>query len=193
MTRSLKLLTTVGLAAALLLEAGAERAVAVAYKASIINLTGYDSGGTSGISGTSVVGIGYPSATGGYYDALLWNSTTNSLVSLNPGPDWSSTAIGASADTQVGAGVTSVILNEHALLWHGTAGSFVDLNPVGFYTTTAYAVSGNNQVGIGGPSTNPGGGDGRACSGTARPPAQLISIRLGLQVRMPTMSLETTS
>ena len=161
MTQPFRIAWTLGLAAALLLCAGAQRATAVAYQATILAPAGYTGADLYGISGTSLVGSGYPSATGGFYDAQLWNNTTNSFVSLNPGPEWNSKGFDASGDSQVGSGTTTTILDDHALLWHGTAASFVDLNPTGFYTSTAYGVSGNNQVGFGGLSTNPGGGLGR--------------------------------
>ncbi len=162
MTAPLRILPAFGLAAALLFVMGAQHAMGVAYTARLVNLAGYNFGEAEGISGASVVVTGHPSATGGYYDALLWNSTANSLMSLNPGPEWSTKAYGVSSDSQVGTGQSTTILDDHAFLWHGTAASFVDLNPVGFYTTTAYAVSGNNQVGTGGLSTRPQGGDGHA-------------------------------
>jgi PEP-CTERM motif len=162
MSAKLRIVRTFGLAAALLFVAGAQRATAAAYTARLINIAGYNFGEAEGISGASVVVTGHPSATGGYYDALLWNNTANSLMSLNPGPEWSTKAYGVSSDSQVGTGQSTTTGGDHAFLWHGTAASFVDLNPAGFGTSTAYAVSGNNQVGIGGLITQPQGGDGHA-------------------------------
>ena len=92
MTGQFRILRAFGLAAALLSVAGAERAAAVAYKATIISSTGYDYPTVGGISGASVVGSGSPSSgpNQGGSEAILWNGTTNPGVSLNPGADWQS-------------------------------------------------------------------------------------------------------
>ncbi|HEX3601878.1 MAG TPA: hypothetical protein VHU84_17125, partial [Lacipirellulaceae bacterium] len=142
-----------GLAFAVVMTAGAESASAATYVASLLAPVGFNYSNAYGIGGSGIVGTTEApfdeSHPNHYSDAALWNATTNSLVSLNPGSDWHSSAFGASNDSQVGQGSGSAE-NDHALLWHGTAASFVDLNPAGFYTSEAYGVSGNNQVGGGG-------------------------------------------
>jgi hypothetical protein len=150
-----------GLAFAVVMTAGAESASAVTYVASLLSPVGFSFSSAYGIGGSGIAGQAYPPfdesnpSPGG---AALWNAATHSLVSLNPGSDWHSSAYGASNDSQVGWGSTSADPDEHALLWHGTAASFADLNPAGFYTSHADGVSGNNQVGDGGLLSNPNGG-----------------------------------
>jgi hypothetical protein len=160
-----------GLTTVLVLGISINHALGVTYAASILALPGYNGGQANGISGGTIVGVGYvpPSDNPNhYYDALLWEGPTSTPISLNPGDNWHSTLYGVSSDSQVGTASSDVFLDEHAALWHGTAASFVDLNPAGFYTSQAYAVSGNTQVGGGGLLTQNGGlGRGLVWHGTA--------------------------
>ena len=146
MTRRLKLPMALGLAAALLL-AGAERAEAIVYKASLLSVTGYNSPNPTGISGTSIIGLGTPvSGDGG---SFLLDDSTHSVVELNP-TGWAAQPNAVSGDSQVGHGNGPTTGgNTHAVLWHGTAASLIDLNPTDVSNSYAYGVSGNNQVGAG--------------------------------------------
>ncbi|HEX4415735.1 MAG TPA: PEP-CTERM sorting domain-containing protein [Lacipirellulaceae bacterium] len=139
-----------GLAFALLMGAGADRAIAVAYQATLLATPTPSYANAYGVSGTSIVGGSSPGA-------LLWNGAANTYVSLNPGPDWTSFANAVDGSHQVGSGQPSGS-NEHALLWNGTAASYVDLHPDGFADSLARGVSGNTQVGSGLPNSNIGSG-----------------------------------
>jgi hypothetical protein len=146
MIRALKQRSALALALAILL--AATRVQGATYKASIISSVGYESPTATPVSGSAIVGLANPT-TGGL-SAILWNGTNDTVVDLNPGPDWASQAEGVSVNDQVGHGNSALSGgNEHALLWHGTAASYVDLNPTGFSNSYAYGVSGNNQVGQG--------------------------------------------
>ena len=138
----------IGLAIAMSAAAAADRAVAVAYQATLLTTPTQFYGNASGISGTSIVG-------GTSLGATLWNGATNTYVSLNPGPDWNSFANAVDGNHQVGSGEPSTGSNEHALLWSGTAASYVDLHPDGFDFSLARGVSGNTQVGSGLPNRQP--------------------------------------
>ena len=149
MMRQVRISWPLALATAMLSAAGVEQAAAVTYKASLINFVGYDAAFATGISGTSIVGLGNPTSGGGL-DALLLNTATSSVMSLNPGPGWGLQTADVSDDSQVGHGSGPTTGGDtHAILWHGTAASLVDLNPVGFNLTFGNGVSGNNQVGNG--------------------------------------------
>src|SRR4051812_44856696 len=113
-----------GLAFAILTGAGAGRAIAAVYQATLLASLTQSLGNAYGVSGTSIVGGSYPVA-------ILWNGATNTFVSLNPGPDWISFAYAVDRNHQVGTGEITGS-NEHALLWNGTAASYVDLHPDGF-------------------------------------------------------------
>jgi hypothetical protein len=80
--------------------------------------------------------------------ALLWNGTSASAVDLHPTSlqFTNSTAIGVSANEQVGTGL-SALGWYHALVWRGTPESAVDLNPPGATLSTAWATNGTQQVG----------------------------------------------
>jgi hypothetical protein len=122
-------------------------ALAITYKATLLNPPGLGSEGR-GISGSYQVGSGGGQSTGGSTHALLWNSTAESVVDLNP-PDFTvSYALGVSGNSQVGFGTR--LAGYHALLWHGSAESFVDLDP-GTFNGGTYAVgaSDTTQVGYG--------------------------------------------
>ena len=107
MTRQLRLLGAFGLASIALL-ATTESASAVTYVASLLAPVGFTYSNAYGIGGSGIAGTtGAPideSHLNHFSDAALWNAATNSLVSLNPGSDWHSSAYGASNDSQVGQG-----------------------------------------------------------------------------------------
>jgi hypothetical protein len=133
------------IAAVISLAAG--QAAAATYKATLIGPMGYTDTTATGISGSSVVGLGNP--TPETLGAFLLDRATSSIIDLNP-IGWDAQPNAVSGEFQVGhgAGPTTGFAT-HALLWHGTAASMVDLNPTGFSNSWAYGVSGNNQVGAG--------------------------------------------
>lgn len=149
MTGKLNVLRAFALAITLLFAAGAERAAAVAYKATIIHPMGYDDSVAKAISGTSILGQGDPSAGTSNGIAFLIDDSTHNVVNLNP-DGWYVQPEDVSGDSQVGDGPGPTTGgNPHAVLWHGTPESLVDLNPAGFDSSYAFGVSGNNQVGFG--------------------------------------------
>jgi hypothetical protein len=100
---------------------------------------------------------GYAEGSGGTYtdQALLWSSSSNSTVNLNPTqlPGINISEVeGLCPGQQVGYGTGAGINGyNHALLWTGSASSAVDLNPssLGIVSSTAMATDGSQQVGFG--------------------------------------------
>ena len=80
---------------------------------------------------------------GGFFHAVLWSSTADSAVDLNPNGYQFSEALGIGGNQQVG------FAGGHAQLWTGTADSAVDLHPnfSGFPVSRAYGTDGTRQVG----------------------------------------------
>lgn len=83
--------------------------------------------------------------------AYLWSGTEASGVDLGAGLAGfnKSIALGLCPTQEVGYGVTSAGINDHALLWSGTAGSVLDLNPSWLMDSQATATNGSVQVGYG--------------------------------------------
>lgn len=142
------------------------QALGAAYKA--IDLTppsGYSYSYASGAAGTQQVGYGSGSATAGQTHALLWNSSPDNFVDLNPAEFDSSRVLGIGGTQQVGYGYGLATGNaKHALLWNGTADSFIDLNPSGASESYATATNGVQQVGY---NPSPAGNRALLWSGTA--------------------------
>jgi hypothetical protein len=89
--------------------------------------------------------------------ALMWHGTAASAMMLPvPSGYWSTRAVAAHGDSQVGSGLTTITgtYGYHALLWHGPAASVIDLNPPGWAGSVALAVNGGSQVGIGNPGVD---------------------------------------
>src|SRR5262245_29729034 len=148
MIRHRAYMCAVGLVSTLLSSLGAQRAAAVAYKATIISPAGYDNAEAKAISGTSILGQGDPSPGSGNGIAFLLDDSTHYAVRLDP-DGWYAQPEDVSGDSQVGEGTGPTTGgNTHAFLWHGTADSLVDLHPagVGFSDTEALGGSGNDQV-----------------------------------------------
>jgi hypothetical protein len=142
---NLRLSLTIALLFAVEALATSSAALAITYKVTLLNPPGFGSEGR-GISGPYQVGSGGGEATGGSTHALLWNSTADSFVDLNP-PDFTvSYALGVSGNSQVGFGTR--LAGHHALLWHGSAESFVDLDP-GTFNGGTYAVGASNSTQVG--------------------------------------------
>jgi len=103
-----------------------------------------------GINGSQQVGVGYGSATGDEYHALLWNGTAASYVDLNPSGFTSSGANGTNGTQQVGGGSGSATGGQgHALLWNGSANSYVDLHqflPEGFANSGATGIDSYGNI-----------------------------------------------
>src|SRR6476660_6676758 len=106
-----------GLAIALLSSPGAQRAAAVAYKATIISPAGYDNAEAKAISGSSILGQGDPSLGSGNDFAFLLDDSTHIVVNLNP-DGWSAQPEDVSGNSQVGEGPGPTTGgNYHAVLW----------------------------------------------------------------------------
>jgi len=106
---------------------------------------GYGGSIAYGISGSQVVGAG-GSNSDGQSHALLWTSfSPSSVVDLNPGKAYASTAYAVSGNQQVGIVSAGSVT---AALWTGTAASWVNLG-----YGQALGVSDGTQVGWAGPVT----------------------------------------
>ena len=122
---------------------------AITYTATLLNPSPLVGSEGRGISAAIQVGYAGGDITGGSTHAVLWNSTAESMVDLNPVGFTVSYALGASGESQVGYG-TRGPQPYHALLWNGTAASFVDLDPGTFLGGTfALGASATTQVGYG--------------------------------------------
>ena len=137
---------------ALLSAVVANTALAVTYKATLLNqFGGYSSGIAYGAFNNSQVGAASSDTI--LSDAILWNAAAGTATDLNPAGFEVSVAYAADGPTQVGRGFGPAtanqdhVIQDHALLWRGTASSAIDLHPSGFINSYAYGVSGNKQVG----------------------------------------------
>jgi hypothetical protein len=122
---------------------------AVTYTATLLHPATYTKSYANDASATSQVGAGRGDTHPSLDHALLWQSTSGSVVDLHPANFAQSFALGASETNQVGYGQESNGATNHALLWSGTAESAVNLQPAKFSSSVATAVSGNQQVGYG--------------------------------------------
>ena len=120
---------------------------ATSYTATLLHPAGFDSSRAQGVSGSSQVGYGDGTATGGARHALLWNGAASSLVDLNPVGFSESQAQAISGTRQAGYGKVIGLQPDRALLWNGTAASAIDLTPAGLDRSNAYGVWGTSVVG----------------------------------------------
>jgi hypothetical protein len=155
-----------------------------------LNPQGYDESFAYAISGNSQtgysqVGYGYGPTTDSHSHALLWSSTAESSIDLNPADFAESYANAvvrtASGTIEVGSG-TGISTGgvTHALMWASTAASMEDLHPNGFDFSEALGVSNAGQVGDGFGSAT--GGDGHALywNGNAASAVDLHAYLTGL-------------
>ena len=120
------------------------------YVGSVLAPAGYGNTFGLGTSGSSQVGYGAHTASGGDDHAILWNGSASNYVDLNPVGFTNTFAYGGVAGVQVGSGDGAATGgNGHALMWTGTANSYIDLNPTGFFGSVAAGASTNSQVGYG--------------------------------------------
>jgi hypothetical protein len=107
-----------------------------------------------GVSNNCQAGWGRGIVTDDSQHAVIWNSTKDSEVDLNPANFMSSQAYGLGGNQEVGYGRSMDGGPNHALLWTGTAQSMVDLNPPGATGSYANATDGVHQVGFAHRSNN---------------------------------------
>jgi len=92
--------------------------------------------------GESEVGEFQPIGGGPAPQAVVWNSTAQSAVSLHPsGAIWSS-ATCVDGSTQGG------YFDSSACIWHGTAASIIDLTPTGTEQSAVWGMHNGKQVGM---------------------------------------------
>jgi hypothetical protein len=117
------------------------------------SMTGSDVNATDGVH--QVGGVSGLS-TGGQDHAVIWSSSANAYVDLNPtllANITNSDARGIGGGQEIGNGGNTSSSSTHPILWSGTAASAIDLNPTNLTTTFVglygNATDGSQQVGAG--------------------------------------------
>src|SRR5438477_7774481 len=75
---------------------------------------------------------GYGTTSNNSMRALLWPSTSNSVINLHPAGYASSRVLSISGTTQVGVGSIIAGGRGRAMLWNGSAATFVSMHPAGY-------------------------------------------------------------
>lgn len=118
------------------------------FTATILHPSGYPGSVARAVFNGVAMGEANPGF--GHLQAPMWTGPGIGFTDLAPS-NASCSIYGASADSQVGWGHSSV--GNHAVLWHGTVNSLIDLHPFDvfpeFQTSFATGVDGNTQVGYG--------------------------------------------